>query len=153
MWDAIKNILTSIAPPRDIDPERVYQWRVTVAMLVVAIGAVSMINALLLFGFVPAFFAGLVPVNSQALLELQRSQKTDLASISAQISGFANALIASQVATLNQQMYNLRIMQCNALKSGNREAARSHGQQLQELAAQFRNLAHYDYALRPCAEL
>ena len=153
MWEAIKNILTSIAPPRDIDPERVYQWRVTVAMLVVAIGAVSMINALLLFGFVPAFFAGLVPVNSQALLELQRSQKTDLASISAQITGFGNALIESQVATLNQQIYNLRVMQCNAIKAGNREAASSHGQQLQELAARFRNLAHYDFMLRPCAEL
>jgi hypothetical protein len=156
MWDIIKGFAVALIPPRDGDAERSYKWRVTVATLIFALGGVTLANTVLTWGMVPWIFLGFARVDTVVGIErdqVEFARKADVAKITAQIDRIGEALTMAQIATLDQQIYNLRVMQCNAIKNGNREASLSHGDQLRSLQAQFRVLAQYDYPLRPCSEL
>jgi len=116
-----------------------------------------MINSMLIFGLAPAFLSfniGLVgDVNSLKSLQSQYVTKMDVMPLTRGIDEIRDAIQQNRVGNLKDQMYNLRVRQCDAIKQGNLEAARSHDQQLQNLEFEWRSLMKYDYSRRPCSEL
>ncbi len=150
MWDAIRAILSAVFPPSPgASPERQYRWSVAITTFALAIGGLSVANTVAMFGLLPALFAGFAHADTVPTL----AQRSDVTALRQSVDVLASAVKQSQVATLGQQIYNLRVMECNARKAKNFEAASSHGKQLDDLKISYRSLAGYDYPIRDCTEL
>lgn len=148
MGEIFKTILFALFPPRNPTPERLRQWGFAVAGVLIAMSGLTVANTLVMFGLTP-LFGGFA--HADTLPGLARSD--DVKMVQKSLDTLTTQIKQSQIATLGQQIYNLHVMECNARKAGNAEAARSHADKLEELKFNFRLLAGYDYDIRPCAEL
>jgi hypothetical protein len=150
VWDFIKDLLGAILPPKDPTPERQRRWGFAVAGVLIAMSTWTVGNTVLLLGLLPPLFGdGFARADALSAL----AQKSDLARIERSLDALVQTSKNAQIATLGQQIYNLHVMECNARKAGNGEAARSHAEKLEELKFNFRQLAGYEYSLQSCAEL
>jgi hypothetical protein len=147
--DWVLKFLTALIPPTDASNEKNYKWRVSVALAILFIGVNTVANTVFMFGLIPFLFSGFASVTTVQDL----ATKNDLAKVSDSLSSVSSIVKESQIETLDQQIYNLHVMECNALKAKNMDAADSHGRRLSELTRKFRVLIGYDYILRPCSEL
>jgi hypothetical protein len=156
MGDIIRSLILALVPPVDADQAATYRWRVSVAVLLLAIGGLSVANTIVMFGFWPALFAGFA--TNVDIIQIKQQQSTyatrsDIQQLKGTLDNINEGIKSSRIGALTTQLYNLRVLQCSALKAGNIEAARSHDQQLQDLELEWRNLKGYDYTRRPCNEL
>jgi hypothetical protein len=149
MWEAIKDVARAILPARNASPEQAYRWSVSVATAILIIGGLSVANFVAMWGLLPALFTGFA--HADTIPGLAKTE--DLQKIQRSLNDLSTKIQGAQIVTLGQQIYNLRIMECNARKVGNSDAARSHAEKIEELRYTFRQLANYEYELRPCAEL
>lgn len=152
----LKGILDALIPPHGADTDAVYRWRVRVAISVLAFGALTMGNTFAILGLMPALFSNVGIVGEINTLKANQTQfvtKSDLMPLANGISAIQEGINQSRISELTTQLYNLRVLQCDSIKKGNIEAARSHDQQMQDLEFRWRLLTKYDYQRRPCSEL
>lgn len=149
MFNLLRLLFDALVPPIGADEIHTYKWRLTVAGLLTAVGGLSVTNTVIMFGLWPALF-GAGFAHADNLSDFAR--KADIADLQTTLQEVTAELKSNQISALEQQVYNLRVLECNALKIGNALAAEAHGRRLSELNSQYHMIVGYDYFLRPCAE-
>jgi hypothetical protein len=138
-------------PPRDLDDESMYRWNFAVFVNLAIIGGATFVNMALIWGIIPVVFGGFATAASmndtnKSIMMLQ--QTLDIARKES-----ASSKNEIQATIIGQNIYNLRIMQCQALKAHNGTAVESMESQIKQKKAEFRNAAGYEYETSSCENL
>jgi len=143
----VLDFLFGLYPPPDGDPQ-VTAWRRNVFIaLSLQWGLGLTIYALLSLGLVPIIFPGFasavdMKVNDSQHRELMKGQNEIL-----------SELQMRDVKNLETTMFDLRVMECAALRTRNMDAARSYAIRIEERQQQYRMLTARTYTMKDCMEL
>lgn len=136
MWDVIVGLWQSFIPPLHASPEAQYNWRVRVGVFtclaftgLCALAAVS-------YGLVPQVdgFAKAGDLNKQVLLVI-------------------NEVRGNRVEQIENELLNLRLKHCAAIKAGSEEAKILYWSKISERMTSYQQLTGRVYQLPQCSDL
>lgn len=132
MSTGLKVLLQTLIPPADAAPEALAAWRMVVFIALITIGGGLFTHITLTNGWMgvdPAYarYSEVHEIKEEMRSQTRRSLEIDV--------------------------LNLRVRQCEALATGNQDAARFAGETLQERRLEFARVANHAYPLPSCREV
>lgn len=151
MWE----IFTALFPPSDDDKERTTSWRRSISAVVIATGAVTLVNTLLTWGLLPFLFSGFASVASvnaatdkidEASKEIARVQQ----SIQSQSQQMTRDKDELKTLMLLGQLNQIFDAMCGAIRNRRREEADQWERQFTEKIIEYNGIAGTVYPMRNC---
>jgi hypothetical protein len=144
MWEVITGFARWFIPPLDADPAHQYGWRLRLGVFTaLSFGGVCGITAFA-FGYVPPQYDGFVRVSQSQAQAAQTDQK---------IQAVITEIRANRAEAVENELLNLRIKHCQAIKSSNAEATVLYWSKISDRMGKFQVLTGRVYALPACTDL
>lgn len=146
------DLIPALVPPRDFtDIAAAYKWSMSVSIIVLLLVGVTIVNTALVWGFIPFFFTGFA--SAADLSTINKSQQTIQRTIDTAIAELRSGGRTTNSIIIAQNIYNLRIMQCNQLRAKNGAAVESLEAQIKAAMQAYFAEAGVPYTTSSCENL
>lgn len=120
----------NLIPPHDVEPEKIYRWRVLLAGTVILMACSLGTHIALACGFIPVLFPGFADAT--------------------EVRDLASQQLAMRIESIGDAIYNMKKDQCIAQSTGNLQAAQTQDQRIRDKMAAYRQMIGRDYFPPPC---
>lgn len=147
LGEFLSDLVSGTVPPHDASPQEIYsyRWRITLLIWITLFGMIGL--GCRIMGWPPEIFSPMATVDdvSDNIASLKRSNDE----ITAELASLRQALASDRASTLDQQLFDLRVLNCRAANDTDRTLYRGR---IEDLEQRYYNVTGREYALQPCSD-
>lgn len=144
MNDFLRAALEILSPPKTLAGKEGLRWAYTITVAIISVGALQVLQLLLIWGWLPLIFVGF-PTQGTIAQQLLLSEKKMEDSFHTTTNGL-------ELLIVEQRLHDLRDRQCQDIKNDNHQAAEAQGSIIEQLKVRYFMLTGVPYDERPCTE-
>lgn len=147
LGEFLADLISGTVPPHDASPKEIYsyRWRVTFLIWITIFGMFAL--ACRIMGWPPELFSPMATEDdlAQNVASLKRGNDE----IATELLSLRQALSDDRASTLDQQLFDLRVLNCRATNDTDRTLYRGR---IEDLEQRYFNVTGRNYALQSCSD-